>query len=84
MFSFILSVFVAAFIYGVVFNILRSFEIIEVNDNDEGFAWFIVMVGAAAWFISLPLLLLATSLYLIKIASDKVATLLLKKKSSDK
>lgn len=73
MFGYMLSVFVAAFVYGILFNLARSFNLIKIKDKELTTCWVGITVCAIFWFISLPIGALVLGLYLIKKLSDTSA-----------
>ena len=79
MFSYVLSVTIAFIVFGTIFNISR-----KVNpswyDRDFDVVWWVVVASASVlWFITVPLCVIALILYLLKLLTDKIADVIIKK-----
>lgn len=77
MFNYLLSVAVAFIFFGYIFNILKKThrDTLFKNFEDEElvFFWFIVIICAAVWFITIPILALCLVIFLLKLFTDKIA-----------
>ena len=79
MFSYVLSVTIAFIVFGTIFNISR-----KVNpswyDGDFDVVWWVVVASASVlWFITVPLCVIALIFYLLKLLTDKIADVIIKK-----
>ena len=77
MFNYLLSVAVAFIFFGFIFNILKKThrDTIFKNFEDEElvFFWFIIIICAAVWFITIPVGVLCLVIFLLKLLTDKIA-----------
>lgn len=69
MFSYFLSIFVAFFCFGVVYNVLCRLGYII---DDDPLNWLIVGVLAIFWAVAIPVAALIFSLYLTKLLTDAI------------
>lgn len=69
MFSYFLSIFVAFFCFGVVYNVLCRLGYII---DDDPFNWLIVGMLAIFWAVAIPVAALIFSLYLTKLLTDAI------------
>ena len=81
MFSYILSVAIAFIVFGTAHNILMNVSKKWKREFGQGgiIGWVLVGICSAAWFFTLPILIIGVMMYLLKILTDKITQIILNK-----
>lgn len=79
LFSYCLSLAIAFIFFGTIFNILKSFEVLIVDKDDEPFAWLLVFLASLLWFIFVPCLVVLIIVLSLKKLTEKISLIILKK-----
>lgn len=79
MFSYVLSVAIAFIVFGTVFNIVKKVDPSWYDYDFDEVRWVVIAVASILWFITVPLCIIALILYLLKLLTDKIADVIIKK-----
>ena len=79
MFSYLLSVSIAFILFGTVSNIVKKVDPIWYDYDFDEVRWVVIAVASILWFITVPLCIIALILYLLKLLTDKIADVIIKK-----
>lgn len=79
MFNYLLSVAVAFIFYGTILNVVKKIEPswYVKNGFDGVSGWVFVGCCSFAWFISLPVLAIILTLFVLKLLTDNIATIII-------
>lgn len=79
MFSYVLSVAIAFIVFGTVSNIVKKVDPIWYDYGFDEVRWVVIAVASILWFITVPLCIIALIFYLLKLLTDKIADIIIKK-----
>ena len=79
MFSYVLSVAIAFIVFGTVFNIVKKVDPSWYDYDFDEIGWVVIASASILWFITVPLCIIALILYLLKLLTDKIADVIIKK-----
>lgn len=87
MFGYLLSVSTAFIVFGTVFNSIKKIAPPWYDYDFDNMGWFFVAVASFLWFIAVPILVVLVVLYLLKLLTDKITSVImnqLKKRNETK